>query len=66
MLSESSAKCRVSAEEIGTCINTDSALKAGHLHFEVELNPEKISLSRLLYRTHTVLVSLFQRISCSL
>ena len=35
MLRELSAKCQVSAEVLGTCMNTDSTLKAGHLHFEV-------------------------------
>lgn len=66
MLRELSAKCRVSAEEIGTCMNTDSTLKAGHLHFEAERNPEEILHNRLLYCTRTVLASPFRQISCSL
>ena len=35
MLRDLAAKCHVSAEVLGTCMNTDSTLKAGHLHFEV-------------------------------
>ena len=41
MLRELSAKCRVSAEEIGTCMNTDSTLKAGHLHLRWSVIPKK-------------------------